>query len=296
MRRAAIGLCLWLVSTTGSQQAMAQENEAQPPGTEATPPGEEPAASPPQKGSKSATPTATAPASEEKAAAANPWQDIYVVQRRAVIKRHRLELMPTYNVSLNNPLIRHHGVGGELKFYLSDVLFIGLEGTYYQKQLSEPSGHSRYYELGSELRVVPSVNRYVWSLFLDFGYVPFSGKFTFFNSKIAYWEAWISAGVGIFQTETVTRNPADQGFTNFPVFAGLLPGFGTRLWFTRWLALDAYIKNYIFADKLEPLARPAGMTGEQAKDKAISSFTFDVVFGVGLSFFLPSGFEYKTLR
>lgn len=282
---------------------MAQDNEAQPPGgSEATPPGEEPAqppvAQPPGAEAPATTPApkAQAPAEEAKAGPGSKWRDIYVVPRRSVLKRYRVELMPTYNVTLNNPVIRHHGVGGELRFYLSEALFIGVEGTYYAKQLSEPNGHSRYYELGSQLRVVPSVNRYVWSLFLDFGYVPITGKFTLFNSKVFYWEAWISAGFGILQTEVVTRNPADEGFTNFPLFAGLLPGFGTRLWFTRWLALDAYIKNYIFADKLEPTARPPGMTGEQAKDKAVSSFTFDVVFGVGVSFFLPPNFEYRTMR
>ena len=37
------------------------------------------------------------------------------------------------------------------------------------------------------------------------------------------------------------------------------------------------------------------MTG-CASDHAISQFTFNVTFGVGVSIFLPPSFEYKTLR
>ena len=68
----------------------------------------------------------------------------------------------------------------------------------------------------------------------------------------------------------------------------------------KWFALDMYIKNYLFADKLEPLQRTLGdcVAGGAcpAKDNSVSQITTHVVFGLGVSFFLPPKFEYKTAR
>ena len=106
---------------------------------------------------------------------------------------------------------------------------------------------------------------------------------------------WIAAGVGVFQTEVIPRDPANSAFTNILV-SGLLPGVGARLWLSRWLAFDTYIKNYIFADQLEPTMRMPGETADAAKGRAQSQLTFDVTFGVGFSILLPPGFEYHNPR
>ena len=66
---------------------------------------------------------------------------------REVLKRRRLEIMPTYNVTMNNGLVRHHGLGGQVNFYMSESLFIGVEGTYYAKQILD-----RYYLIGVDHR------------------------------------------------------------------------------------------------------------------------------------------------
>jgi outer membrane beta-barrel protein len=275
----------------GSQLAWAQDNEAAPPpgGQEAAPPGgeapaaEPPSAEPPKEGE------AQTPLEQVKPGATARWADIYVIPRRPVLKRKRVELLPTYNVTINNSVIRHHGFGAMLNIYLSEALYIGLEGTYYQDQLLD-----RYFLLGSDQRVIPSVNRYVWSAFLDFGYIPIHGKFTFFNSTIGHWEVWVNLGVGAFQTSVIPRNKANDPFTNY-LFAGNV-GIGSRLWLARWLAIDGYLKTYMFADQLENTNRMPGEDAATAKMNAQSQFTFDVTFGVGLSILLPPGFEYHTLR
>ncbi len=296
MKRAAIGLCVWLGSAplAGGQLAWAQDNEAQPPGAEApaeAPAAEPPAAEPPREGE------AKTPVEEVQTGQVNKWQDIYIVPRKPVLKRHRIELIPTYNVSMNNSLIQHHGVGGMLNFYLSEAFYIGLEGTYYFEDLLD-----RYYLVGVNDRVIPSVNHYVWSAMLDFGYVPIHGKFTFFNGGIAHWEVFASLGVGIFQADVIPRDPANAGFTSY-LPAGQV-SLGSRLWLSRWFGLDIYVKDYLFNDVLEPTQRMPGDAGPNcstlpggcASDHAETRFTNDVVFGVGLSFFLPPGFEYKQMR
>src|SRR5438477_4497547 len=102
-------LCAWLAALyVGSGSvALAQEKEATPPGEApaeppaASPPGgeaEPPATSPP---GTQAPPTSEAPTpSEQVGTGHGAWSDISVVERRPVLKRRRVEFMPTYNVTL----------------------------------------------------------------------------------------------------------------------------------------------------------------------------------------------------
>jgi outer membrane beta-barrel protein len=291
MRRAALALSATLAF---AGTAMAQDKEAAPPGEEAAPPpaagAEEPAAEPPAAEAPKEGADAKTPIEEVKPGTKN-WSDIFVVPRRAVLKRRRLEFMPTWNVTLNNPVIRHHGLGGALNLYLSETFFIGLEGTWYTH---EPLTGGRYFLLGSQQRVIPSVNEYLWSAMLNFGYIPIHGKFTFFNSTIFHWETYISLGVGVLQSKVVPRDPSNEPFQNFDI--AVAPAVGGRMWLTRWLAIDGYLKCYAFPDKLEPTDRKPGESATDAQNRGETTAVFDFVFGMGVSLMIPPGFEYKTLR
>jgi outer membrane beta-barrel protein len=304
--------CAWLAAAIlmSGPLALAQDKEASPPGgDEASPPAASPpgtAAEPPAEGAPEG---ANAPTPSESVAPTVTPQEIYAVPRRHTLKRRRVEIMPTYNVTINNPLVTHHGFGGQINIFLSEALFLGLEGTYYYRQ--PISTGDRYFLTGADQRVIPSVNQYNWSAFLDFGYVFAIGKFALFNKLVVHWDTYLSAGVGLFNTQIIPRDdPTSKDIFSNYLFAGLLPGLGTHIWFNRWFALDVYIKNYIFADNLEPPQRTPGdctpthdcsfsgdMNGvKSAKSSSQSLFTFDVTFGIGLSFFLPPGFEYRTPR
>ena len=60
----------------------------------------------------------------------------------------------------------------------------------------------------------------------------------------------------------------------------------------------AGVRDYIFIDKFEPTNREVGMndTAELAKKNADSSFINNVMFQIGISFWLPTSFEYTTFR
>ncbi len=210
------------------------------------------------------------------------------VPRRPILKYHRVELIPTYNVSLNNPLIRSHGFGGVINFFLSETLNLGLEGTYYApQQLS-------YYELiGLDDRVVPSVNKNLWSAALNFGYVPIYGKFSIFNKFIFQWVTYIQAGIGATQTEWIPRDPKNAPATNTNVLWHV--DLGWRLFLTKWLAIHAYLKDYMMIDKFEPTI-PRASTAVPPSSTFVNQFVQNIVFGVGVGMFLPTGFEYKYTR
>jgi outer membrane beta-barrel protein len=285
----SIGLC-GASGFAGAQEPTPPGSEPSPPGSEPSPPGNEPA--PP--GNEPTAPGAeAAPGAEtggEKGKLGSiSWQDIVTVPRRPILKYHRVELIPTYNVTINSPVVRHHGFGGIANFFLSETLNIALEATYYQPQQLE-----HLFLRGLDDRVLPSANRYFFSATFNFGYVPIYGKFALFNKWIFQWEAYVQAGIGVIQTQWIPRDPANDAATNFDVLWHI--DLGTRLFLTKWLALQVYIKDYMFVDKFEPTNRPTNDTRVPPDSTFVSQFVNNVVFGVGIGMFLPTGFEYKYTR
>jgi outer membrane beta-barrel protein len=257
-------------------------SEPTPPGSEPTPPGTEP--KPPGSEPNAAATSENAAASAEGQLGAKSWRDIIVAQRRPILKYHRVEIIPTYNVTLNSSVIRHHGFGGIFNFFLSETLNIALEATYYQQQDLE-----HHFLRGLDDRVLPSVNRYWWSAAFNFGYVPIYGKLAFFNKLILQWEAYIQAGLGVIQTEWIPRDPQFTSQTNYNVMWHV--DIGLRTFLTKWLVLQAYLKDYMFVDSYEPSKRTVG-----GNDPGTAGFVNNVVFGVGIGMFLPTSFEYKYTR
>lgn len=309
-RASVVALCAAFVLCGSLRTARAQEptppagseptppgSEPTPPGAEPTPPGSEPTppgAEPTPPGAEP-TPPGTAPAAapaaeqgEKGKLGSISWRDIVVVPRRRILKYHRVEFIPTYNLTINNNLYRQHGFGGIINFFLSETLNLGIEGTYYQ-----PQQQQHYFLRGLDDRVLPSANRYWWSAAFNFGYVPFYGKFALFDRWIFNWEGYVQAGLGVIQTEWIPRDPANRSATNYDVFG--VATIGTRLFLTKWLAIHAYLKDYLFSDSFEPASRmDTGGTGPLPKGDP--KFINNLVFGVGVGMFLPTGFEYKYTR
>ncbi|HSK01368.1 MAG TPA: hypothetical protein VK932_09010, partial [Kofleriaceae bacterium] len=56
------------------------------------------------------------------------WKDILVVVRKPFLKARRTELYPFIGTTMNDNMVRHYTIGGELAYYLTDVLAVGVEG------------------------------------------------------------------------------------------------------------------------------------------------------------------------
>jgi outer membrane beta-barrel protein len=220
------------------------------------------------------------------------WQDIVVVIRKPFLKVGRVELMPLVGTTMNDNIIRHYAVGAQLNYYLTDVLSLGLEGQYYQDQFREP-----FDLIARQARRLPTVNKYNYSAALNFGYVPIYGKFAILDKHIVTWETQLTAGLGVTQSEVIPRDTKFPGFTNdFNITFS--PGASMRFFIFKWLTVNFSVRDYIFIDKFEPTDRSAVMnaTADEAKDNADSSLINNVMFQIGLSFWLPTSFEYTTFR
>ncbi len=325
MRRLAIGLCVWTATalTLSGTDRLAYAREQQPAASPAAPaekpadapPAEAPASSPP--GESATTEVSGAKTPTDGVQLKTRWDDIAVLPRRYTLKAKRVELMPMYHFTLNNPLIRHHGFGGQLNFFLSEALWLGLEGTGYLPQ-QQSGSDGTYFLTGAQDKVLPAVNKLIFSALLDFGYVPAYGKFALFNRAIVHWEGYINLGVGAFMSEVIPVKRSDPTFQN--ISAMVKVGVGSRLFLSKFMALNAFLSLYGYPDTFEPVAnvsynrdtngacrdyytgKTAGTPEFEAayascrKANGNTTLSLDVVFGLGLSFFLPPKFEYKGPR
>src|SRR5688572_1316398 len=85
------------------------------------------------------------------------WQDILVVPRKPFLKGGRLELAPFTGLTINDNLIRHYVFGVDLSYFLTDAIWIGVQGQYFVKQLSTQA------ELvGLQFNRTSTLNRYLY--------------------------------------------------------------------------------------------------------------------------------------
>jgi outer membrane beta-barrel protein len=219
------------------------------------------------------------------------WKDIVVVPRKAFLKGGRLELGPFYGQTINDNLIRHHIFGVDLNYFLTDALWIGLQGQYFIKQLTTQNEL-----IGLQYNRTSTLNRYLYGGALNLGYVPLYGKFALFNRSIVHWEIWASAGIGVTITEVVPRNPANASlaFKNTDLTPNV--GIGSRFFILDWLTVNFALRDYILPDKFEP--NPNNMmlypTAADAKANATSAFVHNLMFYAGVGMYLPTKFTYKT--
>jgi outer membrane beta-barrel protein len=219
------------------------------------------------------------------------WNDIVVVPRKAFLKGGRFELQPFTGVSITDNLIRHYSFGADINFFLTDVFWVGIQGQYFIKQLTNQE------ELvGLEYNRAPTLNQYLYGGALNFGYVPVYGKFALFNRSIMHWEIWASAGIGVTITKVIPRDPANDNlaFQNTDLTPNV--GIGSRFFLFDWLTINFALRDYITPDKFEPYPDTSYTTSAQAKANAQSELVNNVMFYVGAGFYLPAKFQYKTPR
>ncbi len=219
------------------------------------------------------------------------WADILVVVRKPFLKTGRTELAPFVGITMNDNIIRHQSIGGELSYYLTDVLAIGVEGQYFTHTFEEP-----FDLVARQARRLPTVNEYKWGAALDFHYVPVYGKFAVLDHKLVAWEVFFTAGIGAGESEVIPRDARFPGFTNFLIQPNV--GASMRFFLAKWLTVSLGVRDYAFIDHFEPVDRSATMntTASEASANADSSFINNIMFQVGISFWIPTSFEYTTFR
>jgi outer membrane beta-barrel protein len=233
--------------------------------------------------------------------------EVYAVQQQYVIKARRFEIMPYYNFTLNDQFVGHNGPGLALNYYITQVLAVGVNGTWYGG-LNTDSDFN--FQNRRAARIAVPLNNYQVSGDLNFTYVPMYGKFAGFGDFIFNYDAFLEGGVGLIRTEPIPVIDPDNRKFDWNNYVNFDLGIGVRIFFTRWLAAVLEVRDIMFFDKIEALSIANGSTTSTPGTAAYANnplnpdtwydknthFTNDVQLQVGISLFLPTSFEYRLAK
>lgn len=220
-------------------------------------------------------------------------EEIYAVQQIYALRKNRLEIMPGFGFTLNDPYVSHYNIVAGLNFWITNVLAIGVNMNWYQGLDSE-SDLNFHVRRSTRLAIRPT--EYQFGASLNFTYVPFYGKFAMFNRYIFQWDAYILGGVGVMHTRPIpVVDPEYRKFDfTYKVSIGN-PGIGFRIFLSKWLTIFMELRTYPYLEKLENLKVALG---DDRRKKSLwldssSTLVWNVVASVGVTMFIPFGFDYK---
>jgi outer membrane beta-barrel protein len=220
-------------------------------------------------------------------------EEIYAVQQVYALRNNRLEIMPSFGFTLNDPYISHPNIGVGLNYWITNVLAVGANMNWYQGLESESDLN---FHVRRSARLATRPTEFQFGASLNFTYVPLYGKFAMFNKYIFQWDAYVLGGVGVMRTRPVpVVDPEYRSFDyTYKVSIGN-PGLGLRIFLSKWLTFFLEMRTYPYLEKLENLR--VGLGADRAKESAwldsSSTLVWNVVASVGMTIYLPFGFDYK---
>jgi len=239
------------------------------------------------------------PAEAKEATEAGPKlsevsEEIYAVQQVYALRNNRIELLPSFGFTLNDPFVTHANIGAGLNYWITNVLAVGANLNWYQglEKESELNFHVR-----RSARLGTRPTEFQFGASLNMTYVPVYGKFSMFGRYIFQWDAYLMGGVGVMRTRPVpVVDPQIRSFDYSYKISILNPAIGLRVFLTKWLTVFAELRTFPYLEKLESLDVGLGETARADKkgwlDKD-STLVFNVVASVGLTVYFPFGFDYK---
>lgn len=239
-----------------------------------------------------------------------PPPEVWAVQRVYALRNRRFELVPRFGFSMNDQFVNHWSFGGELNWYITDVLAIGIEGMWFYGNFETDIN----YYTSRSFRVSIPINEYWMGWYLNFSYVPIYGKFAIFNRWIVHWDAFLTGGLGITMTRPIPVVDAEfrdfSETSDYNVNITFSIGLGGRIFLRRWLAFFAEFRLYGFPQPLENRevallsddcnsAESCGSTWPYQRSNPDTwldedgEFAVNVMVQLGLSIFLPPTFDYQ---
>lgn len=185
-------------------------------------------------------------------------RNIRVLQQKVLIRYHRVEVMPTFSLPLNENLTRHIGAGGVVRYHITDEWSVGAEFVKYFGFNSALANDISAFGVAKETRFM---NHYFG---VQGAWVPVQAKFLFFGKGPVHWDFHLIAGLGATRT----------GFSAHRPTGSVGGGFRFLLW--RFLTLGLEVRDFMFMEKY----------------RAGSKFVNNVVFTTGIGVFVPFTYRY----
>jgi outer membrane beta-barrel protein len=196
---------------------------------------------------------------------------IHVVQPKPVLQKGRFEFAPRFGASVNDDIYRHFKVGVQGNYHIAESFYVGAMFDWFDFGDALGGVTSSYESIANQTGASADTPVVKWAGGLEVGFVPFVGKFSFFNSAIVYYDFALTAGGAYINAESLGL-PGAKGTPGGTV------SLSSRFFLNKWLALNMEVRDLIFTQDL------IGSSGTLANV---------VTIGGGLSVFLPTSFEYS---
>jgi len=274
----------------GDSKEGADEESDQGEGDEGEDEGEKPEGGGDLEGICKVDPDACPKVDFDKEAARDIKEQVYAVQQVFALRVRRFELQPYWSITLNDQFVSHNGPGIGMNYWITQVLAIGVNGTYYQP-FNAPSDYN--FETRRGARIAVPLQEYQWGGALNFTYVPIAGKFSGFSDFIFQYDAYVVGGVGAISTRPMPTVDPDNRVFDFQPRLAFDAGLGLRIFFNRWFAADLEVRDYIFSDKIESTSIAAKPTDQSTWYDPQARLTNNVQAQLGISIFIPFSFDYR---
>lgn len=230
-----------------------------------------------------------------KAAQRDVAAEVYAVQQIYFLRRGRFEIQPYWSFTLNDQFVNHPGPGLAVNYYLTNVLAIGINGTFYQPFNVEKEFN---FQNRRASRVAVPLNEYQMNAAANFTYVPMYGKFAGFGQFIFSYDAYVVGGVGIARTKPIPVIDPDNRKFEFDNRLSFNVGLGFRIALNRWFAITTEIRDYIYVEQLEALT--VAPTQDQQQNQSTwfgeKPLTNNIQAQLGVAVFLPFSWDYRLPR
>jgi len=222
-------------------------------------------------------------------------EEIYAVQQIYALRLKRLELAPSAAFTLNDPYLKHYGLGLALNYWFTNVLSVGLNFIWYDWGTNPFERNTSFVpRIQDQFRLSVPINDWQFGLWVNFTYVPFYGKFKV-RKKIFQWDAYLIGGVGLMRTQPIPVFDSEIRSFNWQTNVAFNVGAGLRIFVTRYLTFFTEFRAYMWPDQFEntQVAPGDGRLDSSTWLQSGSSFVANTSIQIGFTLFLPIKFEYR---
>lgn len=218
--------------------------------------------------------------------------EVYAVQQIYALRRGRFELNPYWSFSLNDQFVSHPGPGLAVNYYLTNVLAVGFNLTYYQPFNVDSDFN---FQNRRATRLAVPLNEYQGAGALNFTYVPMYGKFSGFRQFIFHYDGYIVGGVGGILSRPIAVIDPDNRKFDYEGRLAFNVGIGLRIFLNRWFAATLELRDYIYIEQLENTQVAATQQAQRDPNTWFGDkpLTNNVQAQLGISVFLPFSWEYR---
>jgi outer membrane beta-barrel protein len=154
------------------------------------------------------------------------------VQRRRTRKAGRFSLVPSYGLTLNDPVVTTHTVGGSLYYHLAEGFSFVLGGDQRIMQVDSDAVHL----VRSQERWVRGEQVMMSSFGAGASYTPVYGKMALFSDLVVHYDLFVEGRGGLTDIEAEFKPTGSAAV-------------GTRLYINEFLSLDVVARWLMFSSE-----------------------------------------------